>query len=658
MTSKNIACVIGTAGHIDHGKTTLVKALTGIDTDTLAEEKKRGVSINLGFAHLDLSLGGESVRAAIVDVPGHERFIKNMLAGVTGIDLVLFTVAADDGVMPQTLEHLDIVRLLGIKKGIFAITKSDLVDADRIEEVRGEIRTLLSATGLDASPIVAVSATTGKGLADLKSLIIKEVTEAPRPFSGPFFRLPVDRSFPIKGFGTVVTGTVASGTASKGSEVVCYPTGSRLKIRGMQSLYLDAETVAEGQRAALNISGAGYGEIERGFVLTTPELSLCLDHADYGRNGRPLHVDCLIEFAGPRGPGPDRLSKKRSMVKVHHLTDETLATLIIRQGEERSSGGEKVWGRLILKKPLLMLRGDRFIIRDPSRNMTIGGGVVRLPYYSKELVRKFDQTVFSGQKEVDLSRRVDEVLDDLIGVTGLGFEINSVCTILNMTEKALLDSIGEQGRFVASGGFIISVERLSALKKDLTAAVLEFNRTNPMEPGISESALLKNTRGRVSQGIPKARVAELFRVVVDALVVDKILKVEDGYYSLASHKSASSGSEPAEKALLSLFAKPFVPVALADIHSLSAGRAAVDKVLAYLQRAGVVVRLKEGIFISGADVARARVQLTEYLRSNGSIKAAEFRDLLGCGRKLAIEILEYFDRERVTQRNGDIRTLR
>ncbi len=658
MTSKKIACVIGTAGHIDHGKTTLVKALTGIDTDTLAEEKKRGVSINLGFAHLDFRLGGEDVRAAIIDVPGHERFIKNMLAGVTGIDMVIFTVAADDGVMVQTLEHLDIVRLLGIKKGVFVITKSDLADQSRIEEVRDEIKGLLSDTGLDASPIVEVSATTGKGLADLKSLIIEMVSKATRPFSGPFFRLPVDRSFPVKGFGTVVTGTVASGTASKGSEVVCYPTGAKLKIRGIQSLYLDTETVSEGQRAALNISGAGYGEIERGFMLTTPDLSLCLDHAAYGRNGRPLHVDCLLELISPKGTSADSPLKKRSLVKVHHLTDETLATLVIRPEGEDLAKGEKVWGRLILKKPLLMLRGDRFIIRDPSRNITIGGGVVSLPYYSKELIRKFDQTVFSGRKEVDLSCRADDFLDELIGATGLGFEINSVCTALNMTEKALLDSIGSGGRFVASGAFILSVERLSALKKDLTDAVRVFNKTNPMEPGISESALLKNARGRISQGITKARIGELFRVVVDALVVDKILKIEDGYYSLPSHKSASTGSEPTEKAVLSLFAKPFVPVALADIHSLSIGRAAVDKVLAYLQRAGVVVRLKEGTFISGADVARAREQLTEYLRSNGTIKAAQFRDLIGCGRKLAIEILEYFDRERVTLRNGDMRTLR
>lgn len=658
MTSKKIACVIGTAGHIDHGKTTLVKALTGIDTDTLAEEKKRGVSINLGFAHLDFSLNGEEIRAAIIDVPGHERFIKNMLAGVTGIDLVLFTVAADDGVMVQTIEHLDIVRLLGIKKGIFAITKSDLVDEGRLKDVRGEIRTLLSGTGLEASPIVVVSATTGNGLGELKDLIVEKVVEAARSCSGPFFRLPVDRSFPIKGFGTVVTGTVASGTASKGSEVVCYPTGSRLKIRGIQSLYLDTGTVSEGQRAALNISGAGYGEIERGFMLTTPDLSLCLDHAGLGRNVRPLHVDCLLEFVGPRGAGAQSLLKKRSLIKVHHMTDETLATLVMRPEGDKPAGADMVWGRLILKKPLLMLRGDRFIIRDPSRNITIGGGVVRLPYYSKELLRKFDQTLFSGPKEVDLSRGADEVLDDLIGVTGLGFKINSICIALNLTEKTLLDSIGGGGRFVASGGFILSVERLKVFKKDLTDAVLEFNKSHPMELGISESALLKSVRGRLSFGIPKARVGELFRGVVDALVVDKILKAEDGYYSLASHKSASTGNEPAEKAVLSLFSKPFIPVALVDIHSLSVGKAAVDKVLAYLQRAGAVVRLKEGTFLSGADIALAKVQLTEYLRSNGTIKAAEFRDLLGCGRKLAIEILEYFDRERVTLRNDDIRTLR
>lgn len=655
MTAKMVACVIGTAGHIDHGKTTLVKALTGIDTDTLAEEKKRGVSINLGFAHLDISLGGEHVRAAIVDVPGHERFIKNMLAGVTGIDMVLFTIAADDGLMPQTLEHLDIVRLLGIKKGIFAITKTDLVDEGRIEEVRGDILNLITSTGLESSPIVEVSATTGKGVDELKRLIVDMVVKATRPCSGPFFRLPVDRSFPIKGFGTVVTGTVASGTASKGNEVVCYPTGSKLKIRGIQSLYLDAETVSAGQRAALNISGASHMDIVRGFMLTDPELSICMDHS---QGGWPLHVDCLFESVGKRGSGANRLIKNRSMVKVHHMTDETVATLILRSGGGQPPDMEKVWGRLILKKPLLMLRGDRFIIRDPSRNITVGGGVVRLPYYSRELLRRFDQTLFSGAKYVSLSGQVDETLHDLLGVNGLGFELNSLCVALNIDEKELLSSIAERGWFVALGTFVLSAERLSTLKKEMSDAVSEFNTASPMEPGISEGALLKAVRGRISQGISKARVGELFRIVVDTLIADKRLKRDDGSYSISSHKSASTGNEAAEKAVLALFAKPFVPVPLADIHSLPSGRVGVDKVLAYLQRAGVVVRLKEGAFISGADIATARERLAEYLGSRKSIKAAEFRDLLGCGRKLAIEILEYFDRERITLRSGDMRTLR
>ena len=240
---KHIACVIGTAGHIDHGKTALVKALTGIDTDRLAEEKKRGVTIDLGFAYLDLSGGSarEPERAAIVDVPGHEKFIKNMLAGVTGMDIVLFVVAADDGIMPQTREHLDIVHLLGGKRGIFVITKSDLADPARLARVKGDIGHLIRNTALKGSPIVEVSAVTGNGIGELKALISALALESRRAPDNGFFRLPIDRSFPVKGFGTVVTGTVASGSIKKGAEALLFPSGVSVKVRGIQSLYLDVD---------------------------------------------------------------------------------------------------------------------------------------------------------------------------------------------------------------------------------------------------------------------------------------------------------------------------------------------------------------------------------------------------------------------------------
>ncbi|MEK7773152.1 MAG: selenocysteine-specific translation elongation factor, partial [Deltaproteobacteria bacterium] len=269
-----ISCIIGTAGHVDHGKTTLVKALTGIDADRLVEEKKRGLTIDIGFAHIDIEgeAPGSVIRAAIVDVPGHERFIKNMLAGVSGIDLVLFVVAADDGIMPQTREHLDIVRMLGIKNGIFVITKSDLADSGRAAEVGRDIEALIGDTALRGSPVIEVSSVTGAGMEGLKRLIRDGALKSRRLKGSGFFRLPVDRSFIVKGFGTVVTGTVASGTVKQGSDLRVFPSGAKVRIRGIQSLYLSTESVSAGERAALNLSGVSHDEIERGFMLVSPEL--------------------------------------------------------------------------------------------------------------------------------------------------------------------------------------------------------------------------------------------------------------------------------------------------------------------------------------------------------------------------------------------------
>jgi selenocysteine-specific elongation factor SelB len=332
-----ISYIIGTAGHIDHGKTALVGALTGIDTDRLAEEKRRGVSIDLGFAYIDFPTPRGVERAAIVDVPGHERFIRNMLAGITGIDLVLFVVAADDGVMPQTREHLDIIHILGITDGIFVITKTDLVGEERADEVALEITALALMTTLKDSPVVHVSAATGDGIDDLKLLLGERLRRGAKGDRG-FFRLPVDRSFPMKGFGTVVTGTVAAGVVSKGDELMVFPTGAKVKVRGIQSLYAEVGSVSAGQRAALNLTGVSYGDIRRGDMLASLELSGYVDAmragptanaagGGAGRGGASSHpslrVDCSFEFVERPGRA-ERAIKNHSLMKLHHLTGEVV----------------------------------------------------------------------------------------------------------------------------------------------------------------------------------------------------------------------------------------------------------------------------------------------------------------------------------------------
>lgn len=625
--------IIGTAGHIDHGKTSLVKALTGMDTDRLAEEKRRGLTIDLGFAHMELE-GGR--RAAIVDVPGHERFIRNMLAGVTGIDFVLFVVASDDGVMPQTREHLDIVRLLGVRDGIIVITKCDLATVERVEEVRKDISALVKSTALEAAPFAAVSTVTGEGMESLKSLISARVVETEERARGTFFRLPIDRSFAIKGFGTVVTGTVASGCVKKGDEVISFPSGVTVKVRGIQSMHEEADSVATGERAALNITGVNHKEIGRGALLCSEGLKPFIDRAREG-----LAVDCSFEFlmdAKSRAP-----LKDRSIVKIHHLTDETLA--VIRLATIRDG---KAFGRLVLKKPLLMLRGDRFIIRDPSRNSTVGGGAVVFPYLYASLVPKIKKLAPpSGPSNNDALR-------SLMGERA-ATDAGQARLMLNLSQDGFSKALGSG--FEEIGSFVVDRERAGALRKRIVEAVSAHHAAHPMEEGLSEDALFSSFKKETGLAADAAR--RFLRELFEGLVSSKILKRVAATLALPGHAPGASGRDAeVERAILARFHEPFSPLHKEDFDRLESGKNDIARVLSFLVKNGSIVRLKEGSFLSGADLQTARERLEGFIASNGPIKAAEFRDLLGCGRKLAIEILEYFDRERVTLRQGDLRVLR
>lgn len=628
--------VIGTAGHIDHGKTSLVKALTGIDTDRLPEEKKRGLTIDLGFAHLDLDTKEGRVRAAIVDVPGHERFIRNMLAGTTGIDFVLFVVAADDGIMPQTREHLDIVRLLGIRKGIFAITKKDLASDARTAEVKTDIEALLKNTVLDGSPIIPVSTVTGDGIEALKDLIRQNIGIDRRGAAGGFFRLPIDRSFTIKGFGTVVTGTVASGAIRKGEEAICFPAGERVKVRGMQSLYREVDEASAGQRAALNISGVDHKEIRRGFQLASPELK---DIALL----KNLSLDCSFEFVeGVK-------IKKGQLLKVHHLTDESLATIRFQNKTGAITGG-KAFGRLKLRKPLLALRGDRFILRDPALNMTIGGGEVAWPYFSKDLMPRLE--------DIERPTHGDGLEDGLAKLLQgkAGADISSLCLMLNVKRDALAPALKDTGLYI-SGDFVLNSEKVNEIKGMALEAIREFHRERPLEPGIREEELFKGLKNSLSA--PSNDRMGIFREIMAGLINDNGIKREGSVMRLSAYRPEAKGEDvKIEEAIRKLFLKGFVPPLPEEVARLPFGKKDIERVFSYMQRNGFIVKLKEGSFISTDALKISKERLLTHMKAKGSIKAAEFRDLLGCGRKLAIEILEYFDKERVTLRTGDSRTLR
>jgi len=635
-----ISAVIGTAGHIDHGKTSLVKALTGIDTDTLKEEKKRGLSIDIGFAYLDFDGAGGALRAAVIDVPGHERFIKNMLSGTTGIDMALFVVAADDGIMPQTLEHFSICALLGIKKAVFAVTKCDMAQAPRIREVEDAILKLIKGTAFEGSVIQPVSSVTGEGVANLKKQI--EKTLAPRARdNGGFFRLPIDRSFSVQGFGTVVTGTVASGSIKKGDRAICFPLMKEARVRGLQSLFMEADEVNAGMRAAVNISGISHNDITRGCVLADPALSAFSGTDNTGR------VDCFFEFLG------NAKIKNNAILTVHHFTESVSATLRLKGRKDRDE--RRAFGRLILKKPLLMLRGDRFILRDPAINATVGGGVVHLPYLLRELMPPLDRVcVPSGLNPLrGQDAQLHELLASLFHDKGLFFDVKTIALLLNMREDVLLELFEAKGpltqKFAVMGSSIVSVERVEKLKTDIVKMLSGFHAASPAEAGVKEDRILKAVRA----ALPRS-AAMFFKECLDGMITQGLIKRDGNVVALSSHlPRADVQDSRIEAAVMALFpAGGFTARSMDDMKGLAFKPEDVARVLTYLAGRGVVVKIKEGVYMSAEAVNCAKERLVRHIMENGPIKAATFRDILGVGRKLAIEILEYFDKERVTLRQG------
>ncbi|MFQ5465583.1 MAG: selenocysteine-specific translation elongation factor [Thermodesulfobacteriota bacterium] len=649
-----IPFIIGTAGHIDHGKTALVRALTGMDTDRLIDEKRRGVSIDLGFAYCDFpsgGTGGRAVRAAIVDVPGHERFIRNMLAGITGIDMVLFVVAADDGVMPQTREHLDIVNLLGVTSGVFIITKADLAGPERLDEVRGQIEELIEPTALAGSPVVAVSAATGDGVEALKRLVGERLAPRDASASRGLFRLPVDRSFSVKGFGAVVTGTVASGSIARGEQAILFPTGATVRVRGIQSLYMDADRVTAGQRAAVNLSAVSHREVERGFVVASPALA---GFAAFARRGETMKVDCVLDLLGGAKPGgrarARRPIRNHAELKVHHFTGEALARVVF-PGRKLVAPGSRLPARLVLKRPLLMLRGDRFILRDPATNTTVGGGEVSVPYLDAACTPAVGRLAAAAGEGVGPV----SVLSDIIEKTGRpGVELAAASLMLNAAPTDLEGALTEGAAGLGvMGGYVVSLERAEAVTKAAVEAVRAHHAGHPSEAGLDE--------GRLAGELGSAFRAEpaLMREIVAGAVARGLIRRTGSTLSMPSHRPGLTGRDALiEKDILRLGAKGLRPIGAAEVEGLPYGTKEVEKVLRYLVERGELVRLKAGTYLSGEAVEGARALLVAHLGSGGEIRAAEFRDLIGCGRKLAIEILEYFDTVGLTLRKGDVRTLR
>jgi selenocysteine-specific elongation factor len=630
--------IIGTAGHIDHGKTALIKALTGQDTDRLKEEKERGISIDLGFAHFDLPDG---TQAGVVDVPGHERFIRNMLAGAHGIDLVLFTVAADDGVMPQTEEHLDIVDLLGVNLAIFVVTKADLVAPSRIKEVEEEIRILTLGTPLEGSPVLAFSSLTGQGLSELREEIARAFRSSSKSAPAGYFRLPVDRAFVLQGHGIIATGTALSGEVRTGDRVRCLPGNQQFRVRSLQVHGRPLELARWGQRVALNLAGVDKVDVKRGHVICHEKLTLTSDR-----------FDALVEIrhAGSKG------IKSHQRVRVYLGTAELSAKLVILRSKEWVESKESVYCQLTLSEPVLVMRGDRFIMRDEGAQRTIGGGVVIHPWAKKH---KRSETALQERLESLHSGDLKGLTTAFLGESEeFALPLEVIYQFLNLTEDAareLVEAMDTLQAISAEGETLYTTKtKWEALQAETLKMLGDFHLAHPLAPGMD----MEELRGNLAYALSP----RTFRAVVDLMMASANALGKDGnHLRLIAHRVQVGGQERSlmEKIKSILGEQDMAPPDLKQIETrLGVPRAKLIEVLRLMEKDGLIARVANDLYFLSSCIRRVQGLLVAHLSEKGEISAATFRDLLGSSRKYTIALLEYFDRVGTTVRVGDLRRLR
>jgi len=628
--------IVGTAGHIDHGKSSLVEALTGTNPDRLEEEKRRGITLDLGFAFLDL----EGVRLGLVDVPGHERFVRNMLAGAGGIDLVLLVIAADEGIKPQTREHFEICRLLGIPRGIIAITKSDLADADSLGLVRLEIEEFVRGSFLEGAPIVPVSARSGAGLDELKNVLRRAAQAVAAKDATQHFRLPIDRSFAMKGFGTVVTGTLISGAVKVEDEVELYPTRKRLRVRGLHSGGKQIERAVAGQRTAVNLAGIEHEEITRGMVL-----------APAGLFEATQRVDARVTLLGSAPP-----LKNRARVHFHQGTAEAIAEVILmNDGGGELAAGASAFAQLRLDTPLLLLPGDRFILRRFSPVVTIGGGTVldaRAPRHKSRdaAVAPFLGVLQHGKRE--------EILGALVEATPRGLMLPEILARTGWIEsetRAMAEKLAAAKRVRIVGSAPIVLAPAQAVTDCATAirkVVETFHRANPLLAGIPKQEL----RGRAG----RARV-EIFDAALGDLVAARTLVTAGDLVSQAGREITLSNEETRAKELIERefeSAGLTVPGFASVLAKLPVDAARAQKILQILLREKVLVKISSDLVFHRSTLLRLREMLAKYRKERGTrLPITVFKELTGITRKYAIPLLEHLDREQVTRRAGDERVI-
>jgi selenocysteine-specific elongation factor len=631
--------IVGTAGHIDHGKTALVKALTGIDADRLEEEKRRGITIDLGFAHMDLrGTNGETLRLGFVDVPGHERFVRNMLAGVGGIDLALLVIAADEAIKPQTREHFDILQLLGVQRGITALTKSDAVDEETLEVVRLEVEEFLRGTFLDnpsldkPNSIIAVSSLSGAGLDELTRAMVAAAAEVQPRDSRAIARLPIDRVFTMKGFGTVVTGTLVAGTIRREDELEVFPTGRRVRVRGVQVHGQMAEKAVAGQRTALNLAGASTEDLSRGMTLVPPATLEKTRQAD-------VELRLLASAARPL--------KNRARVHFHSYTMETVAEIVLR-GTRQIGPGEQAFARVKLPEAALLIPGDRFILRQFSPVVTIGGGIVldaapipRMPGHDDFL------KVLAGDN-------ADSILRCRVARRGHnGIQMSRLVAETGWTKdfiEAALAQAVKEGRILRLGGLLLHLPALDSLKLYIVGAVRDLHKNNPLVGGVNKEELREHPRAS----------AEVFDAALAMLVRDKKIEVLGDLVRLPGHGVVMKDEEAeSKKKIESAFATAGLNVPA--LHEVLAGlkidKVRAQKIVTLLLRDKVLIKVSDELVFHRSALEELRRQIAAYKLKSSSIDVGKFKELTGVSRKYAIPLLEFLDRERATKRVGDARLI-
>lgn len=626
--------VVGTAGHIDHGKSALIKALTGYDPDRLKEEKERGMTTDLGFAFLR-----EDV--TIIDVPGHEKFVRHMVAGASTIDFVMFVIAADDGPMPQTIEHLEVLKLLEISKGIIVITKKDLVKDDWLQMVTDDIKKLFAGSFLERAPIIAVSSTTGEGIEDLRKKLDELIDQTQMKNDRGIFRLPVDRCFTIKGFGTVVAGTVLSGKLKVGDTLELLPNKKKVKVRGIQVHNEKVEEVNTGFRAAINLVGAEKDEIERGDIIAQP---------GFYEPSKYLNVSVYLLKS------VEKPLKNLTRLRIHLSTKEILGRIALLD-KKILNPGEKAMAQFRLEKPAVSDVGDRYVIRTYSPQTTIGGGSIIEPKANK--AKGFDEKLIEHLQKVETGDTVTMIEENLLTNFEVPQKVDEIAHDLNIPPaevKKIVENLISENRALMldkTRGLYYAQSNLEKLKSKVLDVLKNYHKANPTNIGIPRLELLKN--------ISKAMDKSLLDYALEKMSDQKIVRISDDNkissndFKVVLDKELDTAIKKIEKLFLD---SRFKPPSYNEILEKRLGdEKTIKKAHRYMIDTGILVSVGESIVFHNKYVAEAEKNLIEFLKKNKEIRISQFRDMLGASRKFVLPLLIYFDTHNITIKRGDVRVL-